>query len=88
MAPARSGERWVGAYRRHVVPVYRLMYSIAGNAPDAEHLTSHVFLAALPVLQHALSDAEVEKGLLAEARTALAGHAEALQLGAAKDRPV
>jgi hypothetical protein len=74
VAPARSGERWVDAYRRHVVPVYRLMHSRVGNAPDAEHLTSQVFLAALPLLQRAVSDAEVEKRLLAEARTALVGH--------------
>lgn len=74
MAAASRGERWETVYRRHVVPVYRLMYSRVGNARDAENLTSQVFLAALPRLRTGVSDAEIEEDLVAAAGSVLADH--------------
>lgn len=34
-------------YRRHVAPIYRYLYSRAGNAADAQDLTAQVFVEAL-----------------------------------------
>ncbi len=42
-------------YRKYLHPIYRYLYSKTGNVPDAEDLTSQVFLAALerlPRYQH------------------------------------
>jgi len=65
---------WEAIYRDNVDRVYRLMYSKVGNAPDAEDLTTEVFLAALRPLRAAASIGEVRAYLLATARTALAAH--------------
>jgi len=38
---------WDAIYRDNVVRLYRLMYVKVGNHPDAEDLTTEVFMAAL-----------------------------------------
>jgi RNA polymerase sigma-70 factor (ECF subfamily) len=56
------------------VSIYRLMYAKVGNRPDAEDLTSQVFLAALPRLRRDAQGGEVRGHLVATARSVLAGH--------------
>lgn len=65
---------WEAVYRNNIASIYRLMYSKVGNQPDAEDLTSQVFLGALPHLRPGASGGEVHRYLLATARTVLADH--------------
>jgi RNA polymerase sigma-70 factor (ECF subfamily) len=65
---------WEAIYQDNVDRVYRLMYAKVGNAPDAEDLTTEVFLAAFGPLREGASVGEVRAYLLATARTALASH--------------
>src|SRR5258708_28222811 len=65
---------WEAVYRDNIASIYRLMYSKVGNQPDAEDLTSQVFLGALPHLRPGASGGEVHRYLLATARTVLADH--------------
>ena len=69
--PAHTPD-WEALYREHVQPVYRYVYARAGNRPDAEDVTSAVFLQALPRLRMTPSTAETRAYLYATARTALA----------------
>lgn len=41
---------WQRIYQANVVRIYRLMFSRVGNRPDAEDLTSEVFVKTLPNL--------------------------------------
>lgn len=63
---------WDEIYTDNVVRLYRLMYSKVGNRPDAEDLTTEVFLAALGPLRTSASRPEVRGYLVATARTVLA----------------
>lgn len=65
---------WEAVYRDNVDRVYRLMFTKVGNRPDAEDLTTEVFLTALRPLRVSASIGEVRAYLLATARTVLAGH--------------
>jgi RNA polymerase sigma factor (sigma-70 family) len=65
---------WDEVYGDNVVRLYRLMYSKVGNRPDAEDLTTEVFLAALRPLRITASRGEVRAYLTATARTVLAGY--------------
>lgn len=65
---------WEEVYRDNAERVYRLMFSRVGNRPDAEDLTTEVFLAAMPRLRPDASVGEVRAYLRATARTALAEH--------------
>jgi RNA polymerase sigma factor (sigma-70 family) len=65
---------WDELYIDNVVWIYRLLYSKVGNRPDAEDLTTEVFLAALGPLRLSATRAEVRAYLAATARTALAGY--------------
>jgi RNA polymerase sigma factor (sigma-70 family) len=65
---------WETIYLDNVQRLYRLMYSRVGNRPDAEDLTSEVFMAALGPLRTAASKPEVRAYLIATARTVLAGY--------------
>jgi len=65
---------WDEIYVDNVVRVYRLLYSKVGNKPDAEDLTTEVFMAALGPLRVAASRGEVRGYLAATARTVLAGY--------------
>lgn len=65
---------WESVYRNHVASIYRLLYHKVGNQPDAEDLTSQVFLEALPRLRASASGGEIHMYLVTTARTVLAGH--------------
>ena len=65
---------WEAVYRDNVERVHRLMFARVGNRPDAEDLTTEVFVAALPRLRQAASVGEVRAYLLAVCRTVLADH--------------
>jgi RNA polymerase sigma factor (sigma-70 family) len=65
---------WETIYLDNVQRLYRLMYSRVGNRPDAEDLTSEVFMAALEPLRTSASKPEVRAYLIATARTVLAGY--------------
>ncbi|MFE0027172.1 RNA polymerase sigma factor [Amycolatopsis sp. NPDC059021] len=65
---------WEAVYRDNVERVYRLMFAKVGNRPDAEDLTTEVFLLALKPLRVSASTGEVRAYLLATARTVLATH--------------
>jgi RNA polymerase sigma factor (sigma-70 family) len=65
---------WEAIYRENVERIYRLMFAKVGNRPDAEDLTTEVFLAALGPLRVSATIGEVRAYLLATARTVLAAH--------------
>jgi RNA polymerase sigma factor (sigma-70 family) len=63
---------WEAVYRDNIGRIYRLMFGKVGNRPDAEDLTTEVFLAALRPLRLPASVGEVRAYLLATSRTVLA----------------
>lgn len=65
---------WETIYRDNVVRVYRLMFSRVGNRPDAEDLTSEVFLKSLPNLSLPSSVMQVHAYVNVAIRTVLADH--------------
>jgi RNA polymerase sigma-70 factor (ECF subfamily) len=81
VAPARPRQLptavypgWEAIYEDNVARIHRLMYGKVGNRPDAEDLTSQVFLTALKSLRTTATVGEVRAYLLATARTVLAAH--------------
>jgi RNA polymerase sigma factor (sigma-70 family) len=54
--------------------IYRLLFSRVGNRPDAEDLSTEVFMAALGPLRITATRVEVRAYLAATARTVLAGY--------------
>jgi RNA polymerase sigma factor (sigma-70 family) len=64
---------WDEIYTDNVVRLYRLIYSKVGNRPDAEDLTTEVFLAAMGPLRTTATRPEVRAYLVATARTVVAG---------------
>jgi RNA polymerase sigma factor (sigma-70 family) len=65
---------WESVYRGNVVGVYRAVHARVGNRPDAEDLTTEVFLQALPRLRLPASVPGVRAYLAATSRTVLADH--------------
>ena len=63
---------WEAVYRDNIAMVHRLMFAKVGNRPDAEDLTTEVFLAVLRPLRLPASVGEVRAYLFATARTVLA----------------
>jgi RNA polymerase sigma-70 factor (ECF subfamily) len=74
VVPDAGNPDWEAVYRENVGWVYRLMFGKVGNRPDAEDLTTEVFLAALRPLRTTADTAEVRAYLRATARTVLADH--------------
>jgi RNA polymerase sigma factor (sigma-70 family) len=73
--PPVDGDRyadWDDIYSDNVVRLYRLFYSKVGNRPDAEDLTTDVFIAALRPLRTTVSRGEARAYLAATAQTVLA----------------
>ena len=64
---------WDDIYTDNVVRLYRLIYSKVGNRPDAEDLTTEVFLTAMGPLRTTATRPEVRAYLVATARTVVAG---------------
>ncbi len=65
---------WEAIYRDNVDWVHRLMFAKVGNRPDAEDLTTEVFLTALRPLRVSATVPEVRAYLLATVRTTLAAY--------------
>lgn len=72
--PGAAYPDWEAIYTDNVGRIYRLMFSKVGNRPDAEDLTSQVFLAAYGPLRATAEVAQVRGYLTAAARTVLAEH--------------
>ncbi|MFC1411888.1 RNA polymerase sigma factor [Streptacidiphilus sp. N1-12] len=72
--PTAAYADWDAIYADNVGRIYRLMFAKVGNRPDAEDLTSQVFLDAMGPLRATASIGEVRSYLLATARTVLARH--------------
>jgi len=68
----KSYADWDAVYRDNIGLVHRLMFARVGNRPDAEDLTTEVFLAALRPMRLPSSVGEVRAYLMATARTVLA----------------
>jgi RNA polymerase sigma-70 factor, ECF subfamily len=65
---------WETIYQENVVRVYRLIFSRVGNRPDAEDLTSEVFVKSLPQLTLPAAVPQVRAYISAALRTVLADH--------------
>jgi RNA polymerase sigma-70 factor (ECF subfamily) len=74
MVDAEVYPNWEAVYRDNVGWVYRMLFAKVGSRPDAEDLTTEVFLAALRPLRVSASVREVRSYLVATARTVLADH--------------
>jgi RNA polymerase sigma-70 factor (ECF subfamily) len=72
--PSAAYQNWEALYADNVARVYRLMFAKVGNRPDAEDLTSQVFVASYPRLRVTAGVAQVRAYLAATARTMLAEH--------------
>lgn len=70
--PEEVYQDWEAVYRDNISRVYRLMFAKVGNRPDAEDLTTEIFLATLRPLRLPAPAGQVRAYLLATARTALA----------------
>src|ERR1700682_5673093 len=73
-APSSESVQWEAVYRETAVIVYRFIYARVGNRPDAEDLTTQVFIRALPRLRLPAVIEEIRSYLMATARTVLADH--------------
>jgi len=71
---AATGQGWEDVYRATVILVYRYIYARVGNRPDAEDLTTQVYMRALPRLRLAAAIEEIRSYLVTTARTVLADH--------------
>jgi RNA polymerase sigma-70 factor, ECF subfamily len=65
---------WESIYQANVVKVYRLMFSRVGNRPDAEDLTSEVFVKSLPNLSLPSPVVQVNGYINVAIRSVLADH--------------
>jgi RNA polymerase sigma-70 factor (ECF subfamily) len=65
---------WETIYQANVVKVYRLMFSRVGNRPDAEDLTSEVFVKSLPNLTLPSKVPQVHAYINVAIRSVLADH--------------
>ncbi len=65
---------WETIYQTNVVKVYRLMFSRVGNRPDAEDLTSEVFVKSLPNLTLPSTVSQVHAYINVAIRSVLADH--------------
>jgi RNA polymerase sigma-70 factor, ECF subfamily len=62
------------AYQTHVTAIYQYIYSRVGNRPDAEDLTSAVFMKAINGMRTDVSVPELRSWLYKVAQTTLADH--------------
>ncbi len=67
-------DRLVWAYQTHVTAIYQYLYSRVGNKPDAEDLTSEVFVKAIRGMRGDASATELRAWLYRVAHTTLADY--------------
>jgi len=67
-------DRLVWAYQTHVTAIYQYLYSRVGNRPDAEDLTSEVFVKAIRGMRGDVSVVELRAWLYRVAHTTLADY--------------
>lgn len=67
-------EHLIWAYQTHVTAIYQYLYARVGNRPDAEDLTSDVFMKAISSMRSDVSTAELRAWLYRVAQTTLADH--------------
>lgn len=67
-------DRLVWAYQTHVTAIYQYLYSRVGNRPDAEDLTSEVFVKAIRGMRRDASATELRAWLYRVAHTTLADY--------------
>ena len=72
--PGAAYPDWEAIYADNVGRIYRLMFAKVGNRPDAEDLTSQVFVSAYGPLRATAEVGQVRGYLTATARTVLAEH--------------
>ena len=65
---------WAAVYADNAIWVYRMIFNRVGNQPDAEDLTTEVFLAALRPLRLSATVAEVRGYLRATTRSVLSSY--------------
>ena len=89
VASAESQEHLTWAYQTHVTAIYQYVYSRVGNRPDAEDLTSQVYMKATRDMRNDVSIAQLRSWLY---RVALFGQVCFYALGAlgivVADRPI
>jgi len=71
---ARDHEYLTWAYQTHVTPIYQYVYSRVGNRPDAEDLTSQVFMKATKDMRTDVSVPQLRSWLYRVAQTTLTDH--------------
>jgi len=69
-----DSERLSWAYASHVTPIYLYLCSRVGNRPDAEDLTSQVFVKAIRKMRTDASATELRRWFYRVAQTTLADH--------------
>lgn len=74
VASAESQEHLTWAYQTHVTAIYQYVYSRVGNRPDAEDLTSQVFMKATRDMRSDVSIPQLRSWLYRVAQTTLMDH--------------
>src|SRR5437588_12942999 len=72
--PPHGQDHLTWAYQTHVTAIYQYVYSRVGNRPDAEDLTSQVFMKAIQGMRADVSVPELRSWLYKVAQTTLADH--------------
>src|SRR2546428_1915162 len=73
-ADSDSQDHLTWAYQTHVTAIYQYVYSRVGNRPDAEDLTSQVFMKATKAMRSDVSLPQLRSWLYRVAQTTLVDH--------------
>ncbi len=73
-ADPHSQDHLTWAYQTHVTAIYQYVYSRVGNRPDAEDLTSQVFMKATKDMRSDVSIPQLRSWLYRVAQTTLVDH--------------
>ena len=74
VAGPHSQDHLTWAYQTHVTAIYQYVYSRVGNRPDAEDLTSQVFMKATKDMRSDVSIRQLRSWLYRVAQTTLMDH--------------
>ncbi len=69
-----SRDHLTWAYQTHVTAIYQYVYTRVGNRPDAEDLTSQVFMKATKAMRSDVSLPQLRSWLYRVAQTTLVDH--------------